>query len=751
MRLTRLLILAIVALGIATAGYIFGVYTGLYGNDEGPGVIVSNPVPRLILENRLTRQHSAVLKLQTNPDKQILFGDLHVHTTFSSDAFRMSLPMVQGEGAHPPADACNFARFCSALDFWSINDHAESITPKHWQETREAIRQCNNVSGNPDNPDLVAFLGWEWTQVGATTKTHYGHKNVIFLDTEDEETPARPIAAVGIAPLRAIPGAMRIKAPLLDFPNRQRYYNFDRLARQLAETPECPKGINTRDLPANCLESAATPQELFQKLDQWGFDTIVIPHGTSWGVYTPAGSDWSKQLNSRQHDPNKQILFEVFSGHGNSEEYRDWRAVTINDDDSQSCPEPGNNYLPSCWRAGEIIYQRCTQTGIDNAVCKQRAEEARQRYVDSGTAGWRSVPGATDNDWLDSGQCRDCFLPAYNLRPGGSAQYTLAITNFDEPEATRRFRFGFIASSDNHSARPGTGYKEFARNSMTDWWGYRQKRFRRDFTISTGRAGIRSVDINLQDFSDGFNRLNLERQASFFVTGGLVAVHSRGRRRDQIWSALKKKEVYATSGERILLWFDLLNAADVNGKTPMGSEVRMHNNPHFQVRAAGSFKQNPGCPAHSITALGSDEVERLCRGECYNPSDERNLITRIEVVRIHPQITPAEPLAELIEDPWRIFQCEPKTDGCMINFEDPDFAGTGRDSVYYVRAIEKPTATINGGNLRCEYDDNGRCISVRPCYGDDRTDTGDDCLTSVEPRAWSSPIFIDFDNEPSGS
>src|SRR5206468_3030550 len=83
----------------------------------------------------------------------------------------------------PPADACDFARFCSALDFWSINDHAEGVSPRHWQETKESIRQCNAVAGDPRYPDLVSFLGWEWTQVGVTPADHYGHKNVVFHDT----------------------------------------------------------------------------------------------------------------------------------------------------------------------------------------------------------------------------------------------------------------------------------------------------------------------------------------------------------------------------------------------------------------------------------------------------------------------------------------------------------------------------------------------------------------------------------------
>ncbi len=132
--------------------------------------------------------------------KQILFGDMHVHSTYSSDAFLFTLPLMNGSrGAFPPADACDYARYISQLDFYWITDHAEAYTPQHWQDSVKAIRQCNAVSGDPKNPDLVAFVGWEWTQMGATAKDHYGHHNVFFRDTEPDKIPSRPIAAAGEA------------------------------------------------------------------------------------------------------------------------------------------------------------------------------------------------------------------------------------------------------------------------------------------------------------------------------------------------------------------------------------------------------------------------------------------------------------------------------------------------------------------------------------------------------------------------
>ena len=144
-------------LAAALVGLTLFLSEGVTGTLQARGTPAQEPLPPDHVSQRDLAVAAANRTLAADGPRQILFGDLHVHTTFSADAFAFSLPLMQGEGAHPPADACDFARFCAELDFWSINDHAESLTPAEWERTQEVIAQCNRSAGSPDDPDLVSL------------------------------------------------------------------------------------------------------------------------------------------------------------------------------------------------------------------------------------------------------------------------------------------------------------------------------------------------------------------------------------------------------------------------------------------------------------------------------------------------------------------------------------------------------------------------------------------------------------------
>ena len=371
--------------------------------------------------------------------------------------------------------------------------------------------------------------------------------------------------------------------------------------------------------------------------------------------------------------------------------------------------------------------------------------DAQRLALEAAVAPHLLFPDTEIADWLDCDQCRDCFKPSFAQRPGETAQYGLAIANFSESrsDGPLRFRFGFIASTDNHTARPGTGYKQYDRLAMTDARGPDSElgaRLLRRITNPTAddAAVPQRAERQVRSFS---SLVDTERVSSFMYPGGLVAVHASDRDRGSIWDALGRREVYGTSGPRIQLWFDLLR--DDGGRAPMGSEVAQASTPHFEVRARGALRQRPGCPEESVRGLSPERLERLCRGECYHPGEARHPIEWIEVVRVRPQAHPGEAVSSLIEDPWLRLPCEPAPEGCVVRFRDEEYAGSGRSAVYYVRALQEPTPAINGANLRTDFDANGQPQRTRPCYGDLRTSPDDDCLAHVAERAWSSPIYVD--------
>ncbi len=685
-------------------------------------------------ENARSEVGQALGTTVADASKVVLFGDLHIHTTYSFDAYLFSLPLMGGEGAHPPNDACDFARYCANLDFYALTDHAESLVEETWESSKESIRQCNDVAGDPTDPDVVAFMGFEWSQAGTTPETHFGHRCVFFRDTADEALPTRPIGARAdteiLASARDNIGMMRMVTPW----NWQQYTDYMKYVTTVVDQPMCEEGVPVRDNSAQCKDVSPTPQGLREKLDDWGFDARVIPHGPAGGMYTPATTRIDKHLDPAMFDPERQLLVEIMSGHGNSEEYRPWREWTVDADGNRECPEPTEDYLACCWQAGEIMRSRCRDLPAEE--CERRIVEARKFATEAYIRPQQVFPDAPREAWLDCDQCRDCFKPSFAYRPLESIQYAMTLTRDDAtgPDGKPlRFRYGFVGSSDGHSGRPGTGYKAVERGMMTDVTGEpsaitmmaqdymgRMENPQQPLRPEPGRIRLSGNDL---------------RVSNFLYPGGIAAVHSAGRSREKIWDAMQRREVYGTSGPRILLWFDLL---DGDQRVPMGSQVMRADTPLFQVRAAGAPVQKPGCPDWVHEGMSVERVSRLCRNECNNPGDERHPISAIEVVRIRTRSTAGEPIEQLIEDPWKRFDCAPDPAGCAVSFEDEDFVSDGRDSLYYVRAVQTETQEIIGAGLGTTFDDQGRAISIDWC------EPGSACLGPSQERAWSSPIFVDY-------
>jgi hypothetical protein len=552
---------------------------------------------------------------------------------------------------------------------------------------------------------MVSFLGWEWSQGGLTPEKNFGHKNVVLLDEDGPTIPARPIAADdGIGQLiwgsQGVAGAWGSDRANAE-PHR---FWLDQL--RIGFFDVCPSGVASRDLSLDCREVATTAEDLFAKLDEWNPRAIVIPHGLAWGVTNMFGIDLQYQVTAKSHNPKWQRLIEVYSGHGNSEVYSDFRRASVDETGNVDCPEPTDEFEACCWRAGELARARCEEVSSSECLAtvdEVRATFASQSPIYEATLGLpiEAVPGTTTADYGECDQLQDAFLPAYGYRPTGSAQYGLAIgkpATADEEEV--RWRLGFIAASDNHSARAGPGYKEFGRRTMTD-----------------GRVPTEE----------------LERSRLFFYTGGLTAVHTTRRDRDAIFEALERREAYGTSGDRIALWFDWM--AQDGTSRPMGSEVEAKAGGHFIVRAVGAFEQKPGCPEFVHASMTPDRVTALCLGECYHPDERRKRIDRIEVVRIHPRLSEGESMHELIEDPWRVLACDDVGDGCSVSFDDPGYTGE-RETLYYVRAVQEASPVVNADPLRCERDAAGTCVRANACGKDEP------CLSDAQERAWSSPIWL---------
>ena len=715
-----LLITLLVAL-LSLALIIVAAAEGLLGTSAGPGTLAA-AATRSATQNSITTygQRQVASAHGEDSDRRILFGDPRVYSAFTDEALLSSLPVVGGSHRATLSDACDYARFCSAVDFWVATDRGESLTPRRWQASLETVEQCNAIAAADDHGSTVAFSGFSWD---GTPPDVLNGARAAWLTQERARSLAAPPRLDSDAVRERSELTLRDRIGLLvSAPNRQ---TLDFLAH-LRETRQYHASCTGTNTGADCTGAD-------------GLTTMPAGHGD--GLLTietesALGAHVAAHARPADADGADSVLFEIMSGYGSADVYRPFRPAVVSGTSALACPEPAADYWPACHVAGEIVASRCRKDGIDAERCNARAEAARALYLAYEPGGHRVVGGSRAGDWADGDQCRDCFLPAFNYRPQGTAQFRLARRTFAADGTPVRRYVGFTGASASHRARPGNGFKEQYRALNTDTLSIRDPAVR---AVLYGPTGSDVAAATPPSPAHARHRAEHERAMSFRYSGALTAVHSQSERVPDLLAAVRARHTYATSGERILLWFSA--ATTGRDSVPMGGRLTSTAEPRFRVSAAGALKQRPGCPPYVAEALGNDRLERLCRSECYFPADERRLISRIEVVRIRPQREPGEALETLIDDPWLTHVCQPDPLGCSFDFTDPEYAGGERDTTYYVRAIQAPSLAINGGGLRCEYDADGRCVATNPCA----TESGNpDCLAPVEERAWSSPIYLEW-------
>ena len=272
------------------------------------------------------------------------------------------------------------------------------------------------------------------------------------------------------------------------------------------------------------------------------------------------------------------------------------------------------------------------------------------------------------------------------------------------------FKYGFIGSTDTHSAAPG-------QTDSANWHGH--------FSLNDA-----TPEGRLHSFLTGGTTGKTASASPGINPGGLAAVWAEQNTRESIFDAMKRRESFATSGGRIRVRFfggwnypadlntrrDLVEQGYKNG-VPMGGDLPSKpstaKSPRFVLWAT---KDPDGANLQKIQIIkgwaeGSKTHETTYDVVCSdglqsNPQTHRCADNGAQVNLSDCSYSSDKGSAEL-----------------SATWTDPDFKPTDR-AFYYTRVIENPTCRWS------TYD--ALRLKIAP---------PDDAPATVQQRAWSSPIW----------
>ena len=539
-------------------------------------------------------------------EKHAFWGDLHVHTALSLDAYAFGT--IAG-----PEEAFAFAKGGSIdlmghsaqlerpLDFTAVTDHAEWLdlmyictNPEHADDL-----YCQSLTQQKSSQRIGAQLFRDYvvpTLTGPEPK----------LTPICEEDPERCTVAAGNQWERVQKAANAANDPC----NFTAFIGFEWSATPSFRHTHRNLVFASDNVTAQAIDYLRYPEvsQLWEQLERQcrpedGCDVVAIPHNMNMGDGISFDVETESEANLLLRAKYERLA-EIHQEKGASECLP---AFGVNDEDDCNF-EP---YLTS------------------HSQAKAREDFGREEWE----------------------KTRSTYVRSLLLR--GLAAYQA------RPDLGNPLQLGVIGSTDNHEATPG-----FVDEAA--WGGP-------GFALGNLDAMMTRVDFN---------------------PGGIVAVWAEENTREEVFAALKRREVYGTSGPRIELRFEAVAQGEA-------LSCDMPGVPDSAVAMGGQFEEASAAPKFIVRAKA-----------------DREDIDKIEIIKGTYADGDVE---ESVQPIWT--RSESGREACAV-WRDPSF-DSDAPAFWYARVKEVPTKRWS--QVKCEAA--GRCDEFPQAVG------------NIQERAWASPIW----------
>ena len=562
--------------------------------------------------------------------RQLLWGDLHAHTTYSWDAFGYDLMVTPAEAYQfamggtvmlPPLDSAGKgtrpARLERPLDFAGITDHAEFLGETH------LCRTVGSASYNSDScksfrlKGTNAVSGWGMQLVAGSGQPR--QKDICGADGKHcSEAAARVWKDIRAAAESAYDRTAACKfvsfvgyeytaTPKVSNMHRNVIFRNDKATTLPVSYYEAPHAYGLwKALAHQCLDKES------------GCDVMVIPHNSNWSngmLFDPelsrgdGGASLAQALTLRAR---LEPLLEIFQHKGDMECRNGLSGMTGATDPLCAFEKLRQDPVPDCGEGTGF-------GGVQEAGCVSRL------------------------DFL-----RGALVKGMQLK---------------DKHGHNPYRVGVIGSTDSHNGTPG--------NTWESTW--------------PGHVGV-SDDTATERLGKG----NMTHRGLINNPGGLAGVWAVENSRDAIFQAMRRKETYATSGTRIKLRFfggwdmpqdvcsqksDQAVIAAYRAGVPMGGVLppRESGAPTFLLQAV----HDAGTTARPGARLAGAQVIKLWLDSAGAAHQ-----------KVFDLLAPSA--SKTTVDPRTCKRTGQGVTDICSRWQDPEFK-PGQPALYYARVVEDPS------------------------------------------------------------